>query len=313
MLAEKKSFRRFLFVYIFSTLFLSGIGGYFYYQLTYNTIIENNVLKVRNNIHLFIEKNQEKHFLKTGAIPEYNDTPIAIYINKVYVIGNFKPDHMDFTKEYWREQKHLYYIYHTHKKWGNMDFVSYKAISSEINNLKKKLFIFFIFILLVIILVSIILGQIFLNPMKKSILLLEEFITDATHEINTPISNIVINIELLLALYPEFKNNEEMKKIVASSFRISKIFKDLSFVKLNHIPKREIKKISIDTILKERIAFFQTNMNNKNLQIHTEISPKKVFIIMLPFSKTSKTTFLIPSSYDTDCNSFPPPKSKLLI
>jgi len=35
--------------------------------------------------------------------------------------------------------------------------------------------------------------------------------------------------------------------------------------------------------------------------------------IMLPFSKTSKTTFLIPSSYDTDCNSFPPQKSKLLI
>ena len=35
--------------------------------------------------------------------------------------------------------------------------------------------------------------------------------------------------------------------------------------------------------------------------------------IMLPFFKTSKTTFLIPSSYDTDCNSFPPLKSKLLI
>lgn len=35
--------------------------------------------------------------------------------------------------------------------------------------------------------------------------------------------------------------------------------------------------------------------------------------IMHPFFKTSKTTFLIPSSYDTDCNSFPPLKSRLLI
>jgi hypothetical protein len=33
----------------------------------------------------------------------------------------------------------------------------------------------------------------------------------------------------------------------------------------------------------------------------------------LPFFKTSKTTFLIPSSYDTDCNSFPPLKYKLLM
>lgn len=280
MLAEKKSLRRFLIVYIFSTLFLSAIGGYFYYRLTYNTIIENNILKIRNNIHLFIERNHEKHFLKTGAIPQYNGTPIAVYVNQVYAVGDFKPDHVDFTKEYWLEQEHLYYLHRTHKKWGNMDFVSYKDISSEIKNLKKKLFFFFVFTLLFIVLVSIVLGHIFLNPMKKSILLLEDFITDATHEINTPISNVIINIEMLLTLHPELKHNEELKKIITSSFRISKIFKDLSFVKLNHVPKREIREIYIDEILKERIAFFQTNMNNKNLQIHTELSSKKVFMDM---------------------------------
>jgi predicted ABC-type ATPase len=42
-------------------------------------------------------------------------------------------------------------------------------------------------------------------------------------------------------------------------------------------------------------------------------SVPKEKIIMLPFFKTSKTTFLIPSSYDTDCNSFSPLKSKLLM
>ena len=35
--------------------------------------------------------------------------------------------------------------------------------------------------------------------------------------------------------------------------------------------------------------------------------------IMLPFFKTSKTTFLISSSYDTDGNSFSPLNPKLLI
>jgi hypothetical protein len=44
-----------------------------------------------------------------------------------------------------------------------------------------------------------------------------------------------------------------------------------------------------------------------------KIPMKWVQGIMLPFFQTSKTTFLIPTSYDTDCNSFPPLKSKLLI
>jgi len=278
MLAEKESLRRFLIVYIFSTLFLLGAGGYFYYQLTYNNIINNNILKIKNNIYHFIELNHEKHFLKTGIAPEYNDIPVAIYINKVYVTGNFKPDHMYFAKEYWIEKDRLYYMHQTHKKWGNMNFVSYMDISSEIQNLKEKLFYFFLFAVFFVVLFSIVLGRIFLKPMKESILLLEDFITDATHEINTPISNIVINIEMLQALHPELKENEELKKIIASSFRVSKIFKDLSFIKLNHASKKEKREISVDEVLKERISFFETNIHNKKLQIHTDLSPKKVFM-----------------------------------
>ena len=36
-------------------------------------------------------------------------------------------------------------------------------------------------------------------------------------------------------------------------------------------------------------------------------------IIMLPFFQTSKSTFLIPPHYDTDCNSLSPLKPKLLM
>ena len=64
-----------------------------------------------------------------------------------------------------------------------------------------------------------------------------------------------------------------------------------------------------DVHLRAELAYFiGLELSKVLLQNSLEVSN-----IMLPFFKTSKTTFLIPSSYDTDCNSSPPLKSKLLM
>ncbi len=273
MLAEKKSLRRFLVIYIFSTTFLFVIGGYFYYKLSYKNIIDNSILQMRNNIHHFIELNHEKRFLITGEKPNYDGLKINIYINSTYVLGNFHPSKHSLDQAYWIKGKYLYYNYTTQKKWGMMNFITYKNIENQIANLQKKLFIFSFFTLIFVVFMAFILGKIFLSPMKKSLTFLEEFISDTTHEINTPLSNILTNIEMLNELYPDFKNNEELKKINTSVFRISKIFKDLTFAKLNHNLTKNIKSQKIDTILKDRIIFFENIIQNKNIELKTDISP----------------------------------------
>ncbi len=276
MLAQKKSLYRFLIVYISSTLFLLALGGYFYYKFSYNNIIENSILKMRDNINTFIELNREKHFLKTGEEPEYKNLKIAVYINKVYIVGNIKPKDVIFDRVFWFEKNRLFYKYQEHKKWGEIDFVTYTDIGDKICFLKKKMLLFYIFATLFIIVISFVLGKIFLKPMQKSIDFLEDFISDATHELNTPISNILANIEIVYEIHPELKNSEELKSITNSSFRISKIFKDLSFAKLNHTPQRDIVSLDIKDILEERINFFDTMVKNKNLKLKKNLSSSTV-------------------------------------
>jgi len=278
MLAQKRSLYRFLAVYITSTLFLLILGGYFYYKFSYNNIIENSILKMRDNINTFIELNRDKHFLKTGKELEYKNYKVAIYINKVYIIGNINPKSVDFNKVFWFDKDRLYYKYQEHKKWGEIDFVTYIRINKKIVALKKKLFIFYLFATLFIIVISFILGKIFLKPMQESIDFLEEFISDATHELNTPISNILANIEIVHEIYPQLKESEELKSITNSSFRISKIFKDLSFAKLNHTPKREIELLDIKDVIKNRIDFFENMIKHKDIKIKQDLSSKKILI-----------------------------------
>jgi len=271
MLGEKRSFRRFLVIYILSTLFLLAIGAYLYYKMSYQFIVNNAVTQMKSNINIFIETNQKSHFLRNNTEPNYLDFPMLVYINKRYKTGNFTLEHIDFSKEIFQKKYTVYYMHNEHKRWGEIYFVTYKNIEQDIHILIQNIMIFFILSIIFIVLISYILGKTFLKPMKESMKLLESFIADATHEINTPVSNILINIELSKELYPEYANTEECKKIENSAFRISKIFKDLSYIKLNHKEIKSHEHIAIDKVLKDRIDFFQAFIKNKNLSLQSEI------------------------------------------
>ena len=278
MYSEKKSLKRFLIVYILSTLFLLLIGSFFYYKTTKQSMIELHISQMKSNIEKFIKLNIKSKFLQAGKKPIFLDFPISIFINKKYIVGNFKSIDIDFSKRYIIKYDNLYSIHKEHKPWGNTYIVTYMNISQDIINLKKEVFIFLLISIIFIIFVSFLLGNIFLKPMKDSIKMLEDFISDTTHEINTPISNILINIEFIDELYPNCKDVEELHKIKNSAFRVSKIFKDLSYVKLNHKQKKYITTIDVDKILLERLEFFHTFIINKNLTIKTNIVPTKIDI-----------------------------------
>ncbi len=279
ILGEKASLKRFLLTYIVSTIFLLGSGMYFYYKFSYQQILHNAIDTMKNNINLFIHTNRQKTaFLHNNTKPVYLDFPIAVYVNHHFKAGNFTPKNIDLFQSIIQDGTTIYYIHNEHKIWGDIYFVTYKNIKDDIARLQKELILFFLFSLLFISIISYILGKIFLNPMKKSITLLENFITDATHEINTPISNILINIELAKELYPALANTQECKRIENAAFRISKLFKDLSFIQLGYKEQKHIQTVAVDEVLQERIAFFETFIKNKNLLLHQNIKPLTIAI-----------------------------------
>ncbi len=278
MLGERKSFHRFLVVYISSSLFLLGIGIWFYYKMSYQMIISSNVSQIKKEIALFIEKNQNNHFLRTRKHPQYLDAPIAIYINNLFKFGSFTPKEIDLKKEKFIHDAKVYYVLHEYKRWGKISFVSYKDISNEVEKLQIHIALFLSMSTVFIIIIAFVLGRIFLRPMKDTIESLEEFIADTTHEINTPLSNILINIELAQELYPICKESEEFNKIQNSAFRISKLFRDLSFVRFKHKRKIVLEVLHLDEVIEERLQFFSSFIKNKKIYLMKDIKPMDIKI-----------------------------------
>jgi two-component system OmpR family sensor kinase len=119
------------------------------------------------------------------------------------------------------------------------------------------------------------LGRLFVAPMKESMEGMNRFIQDTTHELNTPISTILTNIELLDTIY-DCEGKKEMKRIEIASKTLSRLYEDLTYLKLNHKYHREIKPIDISHLIYERIDFFQTIIEAKRLNLILDIEHKVI-------------------------------------
>ena len=253
MLAEKKSLFRFLIIYILSTIFLIGIGEYFYYKLAKNSLIQNQKLILENKIENFMKQKVKQRGIKNiHLLPN-----MAILKDNKIIASNFDLPKIDFNKEIWIENNNLYYLKTLIRPFGTVYILTFKKLPP--NNLKQHLIIFNIFIIFFIVIIAYILGNIFLSPMKKTISDLESFIQDTTHEMNTPISIIMSNIEILQLKNIEYKECNRIKK---AAKRLSKIFDDLKFITLNHSVKKEINTINLKNLLLERIQYFELNSSN---------------------------------------------------
>jgi len=273
LLAEKKSLKRFILVYLLSTLFLIGVGEYFYYKNQLKSIKESQLFKLDSKLKLFIANNRP---LIKGCLTANNLTlqdanlDIAIFREKKLVASNFKIKNIDFSKKYWFNKGYLYYLFKVPKKEGIVYVVTREKFNTkEISTIKRHLIIFNIFVIIFIFLVAWYLGKLFIKPLKDVIKNLESFIRDATHEMNTPISVILNNIEMLKMRGVESK---EFKRVEFSAKRLEKIFKDLAFVKLNHNRDRELKEINLKDLIKQRVAIFSTFIENKNIKLKLNLN-----------------------------------------
>jgi two-component system OmpR family sensor kinase len=123
------------------------------------------------------------------------------------------------------------------------------------------------------------LGKLFVAPMRQSIEQMNHFIQDTTHELNTPISTILTNIELLETFGKCEEGTEELKRIEIASRTLSRIYDDLTYLNLNHHYHRNVVTLDMSTLVEERLIYFQGMAEAKGLQVQEEITPRVMLTI----------------------------------
>ncbi len=124
---------------------------------------------------------------------------------------------------------------------------NYQALLDSLLNGILKQFFFLSFIALII---SLVFSFYALSPMRNAFILLEEFIRDIIHDLNTPITAILINLKMMDA------KSEEVQSISQSAKTISMLHKNLdSYLKEKQFKKE---KFTLDEVIDEQVAFFSS-------------------------------------------------------
>jgi signal transduction histidine kinase len=106
----------------------------------------------------------------------------------------------------------------------------------------------FLFLSLISGLLSFLFSLYALSPIKESLRLLEEFIRDIIHDLNTPITSILINLKMM-------ERTEESESIEQSTRAIAMLHKNLDvYLKKS---KLESEKFKLSEVVSEQVNLFQ--------------------------------------------------------
>ena len=269
--SEKKSFFSFLALYLGSSFILMLIALFFYYQnekTLYLDLVKSNmqniVSKVSNEIiisHMLDVEFDKNIYLKN------QDYKISFYDkDKNLLFGNLD-EKLNFEQNFYNDEEKLIIVDSSTVGHLGIWYIALKdnSLKEKISNLKLNIFLIFLIFYTIIAIVSWSLAKLFLKPIKNERERLNNFIKDTTHELNTPISAIIMSCE------DDNLTKKQLDRIKFSAKRVSEIYKDLTYIFLGNIEKKSLDKIDLSNVIKEEIINFEPMIARKRLKINLNI------------------------------------------
>ena len=242
-----------------------------YFDLT-KTKMQNVLSNISSQIifsHMSNKKLDLKQFLNT------NIYKISFYDEKKKkIIGNLN-EQIDFSKKVIEQKENFILI--DDSTYGHLN-IYYMAIEENlyfktVKNLQNNIIILFLLIYSVIAVIGFYLARLFLKPIKDEREKLNNFIKDTTHELNTPISAILMSSE------NEELSKKQVTRIILAAKKVSEIYKDLTYVFLEEREKKvDLKELSLKKLIYEQLRYFEALAEKKKIIITTDLEDFKYAI-----------------------------------
>ncbi len=271
--SERRSLYRFMTIYALSTLLLFGIGAVIFYQFEVYQMQENERRAIKRDSERIIPLIKEADPKKLQQI---QGLEVAVYNGKKeYLFGTFEPASVQWGRNFVLRGdilRHSRVIPPPHRNHTAFMVIERQVDTSALSTLRQTILYASLLALFVVLGLGYFLGRLFIAPMRESIKKLNLFVQDTTHELNTPISTILTNIEMLEIL-GKCEKSGELERIEIASKTLSRIYEDLSYLKLHESYQRRVEPVDISLLLEERLTYFSSLVHAKGLRLSTEITP----------------------------------------
>jgi len=296
--SEKSSLRRFLALYIILVIFLLLLLGMFYYQSQEKLMFSNQRTVLSNHANEEVQKLRKIHnhfttkekdsknknseeMKRKQEYPQCEDFRSAIYdIERVKIFSRLKNENVNFDKEVYRVNNTIQFV-----KYLDDYYLGAKYLFIEIDENNQwyedtmiEILTLGSFALIILAIFGLFFVNLFLRPMKNSMQLLDDFIKDTTHELNTPISAILANVEMMDRDLMVEKNKKKLARINIAAKTVSHLYQDLTYLTLDHNRKSKDEWIDLKKLIEDRVEYFAILAGAKKVKFQLDLNYSTIFI-----------------------------------
>lgn len=275
--SEKKSLLRFLSLYVAMVILLITLLSLFYYQsqeklmlsdqralLTKYAYIQTKRLKVLH--HYFDERTEYPRD------PRFKSAIYDLEHMKIFSLLEDENVHFD-EEEIYITNGHIHLVKTLDEFYLGTKYLIIEVHYSDewVGEIWKNIILYGSLALIFFMLLGLYLMKLFLKPMRDSIVLLDRFIKDTTHELNTPLSAILANIEMMDTSVMVEKNKRKLARINIAAKTVSILYKDLMYLTLEQEKANQDEVIKIKELIHDRAEYFSVLAQSKHLECNLDL------------------------------------------
>ena len=279
---EKRTLYQFLALYLASSFILFAVIAYLFYQKESQYFYEQSRTQMQIEASRLSSKIIHAHmtgsnFSLAWVVNNFSDK-IGFYNDKNEAIVSNIEESIDFSKQLYQKGNRLILV--DKSSFGHLGVhsivIEKDGVATFVKNLQFKILLALFFIYIFLAIVGYFLAKLFIKPIQQKRIQLDNFIKDSTHELNTPITALMLSVNA-----PKVESPKNLERIRLSAARLSAIHKDLSYLMLDAEtvkPKVE-EKLFLNDIMKEELTYLSLLAEKKKIKLSVEYRDKIYFKI----------------------------------
>lgn len=274
--SETRTLLGFGFLYFLLIVIIIGSFSYLYFFLKKDLMLQEKRVYLQEISNDLTQRLKDLHinFDKYNFYPRDEKFESAIFdINKTQIFSTLNSKDIDFEKIIYKSGKYIHYVKEPESYYLGAKYIFLEVIDDELwlKEVKNEILILSTIAFFILMLIGYFLSKLFLKPMRDALHLLDRFIKDTTHELNTPISAIITNIEMIDKDKLDEKNAKKINRIEIGAKTISNIYEDLTFITLNNKILSMNDNLDLTKIVLQRVEYFKALANIKKIDFIIDV------------------------------------------
>ncbi len=225
-------------------------------------------LNTGNISHKIIQAQMKNIPIRFDKLPIQKELKFGLYSYEQKPIYTQIKQNIDFSQQSYIRNNSLFYIDHGAAGHLGVSYVVVKKsnLDTKTKALLKDILITIFIAYLIVAFIGYYLAKLFIYPIQSQREQLNIFIKNATHELNTPVSAL-----LLCANSNNFftQNNRNLIKISAK--KISNLYKDLSYITLKKHKSENLENLELSKTLQRELSYHNILAEKKKISLKSEL------------------------------------------